>query len=67
MTFLIKRRSVFLALALLSFLSLLDSRELHAALGERVPAFDLIDLAGRQHTYADYEGQILLLFFLGHN
>lgn len=38
-----------------------------AAVGDPVPKFDLVDLAGRRHTYAEYEGQILVLFFLGHN
>ena len=38
-----------------------------AAPGDPVPAFDLIDLAGNRHTADDYEGQILLLFFVGHN
>jgi hypothetical protein len=42
-------------------------REVHSAVGDPVPNFDLIDLAGKRHTYTEYEGRILLLFFLGHN
>ena len=35
--------------------------------GDPVPAFDLIDLAGNRHTAGDYDGHILVLFFVGHN
>ena len=38
-----------------------------AAAGDPVPAFDLVDLAGNRHTADDYQGHILLLFFVGHN
>ena len=38
-----------------------------AAPGDPVPAFDLVDLAGNRHTADDYQGHILLLFFVGHN
>jgi hypothetical protein len=66
MDILIKNRmGVFLAAFFLC--SLHSPSEVHSAVGDRAPAFDLIDLAGKQHTYTEYEGEILLLFFIGHN
>ena len=53
--------------AVLSALILLFSHPASAAPGDPIPTFDLVDLQGKQHTYQQYEGRILLLFFLGHN
>lgn len=38
-----------------------------AAPGDPAPAFDLVDLDGKRHTYAEYDGRVLILFFVGHN
>ena len=51
----------------LGLMGVLMSAIVHAAPGDPVPAFDLVDLSGKQHTPSEYTGQILLLFFLGHN
>lgn len=53
--------------AILSAAALLFSHPAQAAPGDPIPAFDLVDLQGNQHTYRQYEGRIVLLFFLGHN
>ncbi len=35
--------------------------------GDAVPAFSLEDLNGNKHSPADYKGEVLVLYYLGHN
>jgi hypothetical protein len=52
---------------LIASASVLLSAPALASPGDPIPKFDLTDLTGKQHTYQQYEGRMLLLFFLGHN
>jgi len=61
-----KRHKTALTVAL-ALVATLYSHPAAAAPGDRIPAFDLVDLYGNRHTASEYEGRILLLFFLGHN
>ena len=38
-----------------------------AGVGDPFPSFTLQGLDGKVHTPSDYSGQVLMLFFLGHN
>ena len=40
---------------------------LPAQVGNQIPAFSLQDLDGRTYTEKDYEGRILVLYFMGYN
>ena len=56
-----------LALSAVVAAILLAAQPVKAAPGDPIPMFDLVDLNGETHTYQQYEGQIVLLFFVGHN
>ncbi|GEM_PF-2506576 len=40
---------------------------LWAQVGAQIPAFSLQDLDGKTYTEKDYEGRILVLYFMGYN
>jgi hypothetical protein len=54
-------------LMLVSILTLSANQVWATAVGDQVPTFSLQALDGKIYTPADYQGRVLVLYFMGHN
>jgi peroxiredoxin len=52
---------------LVSILTLSANQVWATAVGDQVPTFSLQALDGKIYTPADYQGRVLVLYFMGHN